>query len=87
MKKNVLSYEPALALFVENSNPLLFYNRIASLGSRLLKKGGSLYFEINEAFGLETAEMLQQHGFEAVRVYQDMQGKDRMISALWPAHA
>lgn len=83
MKENVLSYEPHLALFVEDAEPLLFYRRIGFLATRLLKNGGKLYFEINEAFGEETVEMLHQYGFHSVCVHRDMQGKDRMVAADW----
>ncbi len=86
MKENVLSYEPHLALFVEDGDALLFYRRIAFLATKLLKAGGFLYFEINEAFGGETAEMVREMGFNAVQTHKDMQGKDRMLSARWAAH-
>ena len=84
MKENVLSFEPHLALFVEDTDPLIFYRRIAFLATHLLKKGGSLYFEINEAFGEETAGMLRLSGFHSIRIQQDMQGKDRVVAAEWP---
>jgi release factor glutamine methyltransferase len=81
MQPNVLDYEPHSALFVPNANPLLFYNTIADFALQTLEKGGKLYFEINEIFGAETKDMLQQKGFANVAVIKDMQGKDRMTVA------
>ncbi len=82
MEKNVLAFEPELALFVPDSNPLLFYDRIADFGKQHLKNGGFLYFEINEAFGNECSEMLQQKGYSEVLIKKDIHGKDRMIRAV-----
>lgn len=84
MKENVIFYEPHLALFVADTEPLLFYRRITFLATHLLKRGGSLYFEINEAFGKEVIGMLTDYGFHAANIHQDMQGKDRMVAAVWP---
>lgn len=81
MKENVLNWEPHLALFVENHNPLLFYNRIAEVGLRLLKKGGKLYFEINQAYGEEMFHLLEQKGYKNVQVLKDIYGKDRIVMA------
>lgn len=81
MHANVLEHEPHLALFVPDNAPLLFYERIAKLAYERLKKNGWLYFEINENFGEETAEMLLKEGFEDIRVIEDMQGKKRMTEA------
>lgn len=79
MRQNVLAYEPHLALFVEDNNPLLFYEAIADFGLSRLKEEGLLYFEINEHFGKEICEMLQKRGYKEIVLKQDMQGKDRMI--------
>lgn len=81
MKENVLAWEPHLALFVENHNPLLFYNRIAEIGLTILKKGGRLYFEINQAFGHEMWQLLEQKGYKNVQVLKDVFGKDRIVTA------
>lgn len=82
MNENVLSFEPHLALFVPDNDPLRFYRRIAIVGQHLLRSGGMLYFEINEAFGLETVEMLEAMNYKSVVLLQDMFGKDRMIKAI-----
>lgn len=80
MHQNVLNYEPHLALFVANERPLLFYEAIADFANKHLRKGGNLFFEINEYLGQETAAMLRTKGFTEIILKKDMQGKDRMIS-------
>ena len=82
MSGNVLEYEPALALFVPNDDPILFYKRISKLGLKSLKKEGKLYFEIHENYGKQVTDFLKAVGYLDVILYQDMQGKDRMVSAV-----
>lgn len=84
MLNNVLNYEPLLALFVPDTDPLCFYRRIATAGLQVLSAKGRLYFEIHENFGGETTEMLKEMGYNEVRVLQDLNGKDRMIRAIKP---
>ncbi|GAB5526763.1 MAG: peptide chain release factor N(5)-glutamine methyltransferase [Roseivirga sp.] len=81
MSANVLDFEPGLALFVPDSNPLLFYDRIASLAMKSLQPGGTLYFEIHEGYGKNVVELLQNKGFTGVTLKKDLQGKDRMTKA------
>ncbi|WP_131537103.1 peptide chain release factor N(5)-glutamine methyltransferase [Pedobacter nototheniae] len=81
MHKNVLTFEPHLALFVSDENPLIFYNVIADFALSNLTENGQLFFEINEYLGTETIEMLKNKGFNDVELRKDMQGKDRMIKA------
>jgi release factor glutamine methyltransferase len=81
MKPNVMEWEPHTALFVEDADPLLFYRRIAQLAEKLLKEGGWLYFEINEAYGKQVADLLEQKGFMEVKTLKDLQKKDRMVQA------
>jgi len=81
MESNVLEHEPHIALFVENSDALLFYRIISGLAIRMLKPGGALYFEINSYLGLQTLELVQSFPFSEVRLIQDISGKDRMIRA------
>ncbi|GGK74556.1 peptide chain release factor N(5)-glutamine methyltransferase [Rufibacter glacialis] len=83
MRQNVLAFEPHLALFVPNEDPLLFYRRIAGVAQQLLKPGGRLFFEINERFAQATIDMLQQAGYQQVEAHQDLRGKERMVVALW----
>lgn len=84
MSANVLNYEPDLALFVPDKEPLLFYDRIAGLASDSLTSGGSLYFEIHEAYGPAIIDLLTGKGFIHVELKEDLQGKDRMIKAIKP---
>ena len=83
MHQNVLGHEPPQALFVSDEDPLLFYNVIANQATHCLNPGGALYFEINEAFGNETGTLVEQVGFRAVSVHQDLQGKDRFVRGVW----
>ncbi|WP_439880978.1 peptide chain release factor N(5)-glutamine methyltransferase [Pontibacter sp. MBLB2868] len=82
MRENVLQFEPHLALFVPNADPLKYYKRIAAIGLELLKKGGKLYFEINEQYGAQVAKLLLEHGYSRAEVVQDLFGKDRMVEAV-----
>ena len=81
MDANVLEWEPGLALFVPDEDPLRFYNRIVRLGSELLLPGGKLYFEINQVYGQETAHILEMNQYRDVRVIKDIFGKDRIVTA------
>lgn len=85
MSRNVLDYEPHLALFVPDSDPLMFYRRIAELAAQWLKNGGMLFFEINERYGKETVQLLENMQYGNVELHQDFYGKDRMVSAVWNA--
>ena len=84
MHANVLDWEPHTALFVPDSDPLLFYRTIAEKGLTLLKPGGSLYFEINRAHGKETMEMLAALGYTSIELRKDFAENDRMIRAVKP---
>jgi release factor glutamine methyltransferase len=81
MQRNVLDWEPELALFVPDDDPLRFYRRIAWLGRRILTPGGRLYFEINQAYGAETMEMLRGLDYRDITLKKDMEGNERMIKA------
>lgn len=81
MEANVLEWEPHLALFVPDDDPLRYYRRIAVLGRELLTVGGRLYFEINRAFGQEMTTMLQEQGYTEVRVRKDISGNNRFVTA------
>jgi release factor glutamine methyltransferase len=82
MSKNVLDHEPGLALFVSDDDPLIFYSRIADFALIHLNAGGSLYFEINEAYGNECSAMLHEKGFSETELKKDIHGKDRMIRSV-----
>ena len=84
MHANVLDWEPHTALFVPDSDPLLFYRTIAKKGLTLLKPGGRLYFEINRAHGKETMDMLAALGYTHIELRKDFAENDRMIRAVKP---
>jgi release factor glutamine methyltransferase len=81
MLDNVLEYEPNLALFVADNNPLLFYKKIGELAAKSLNCGGKLYFEINEKYGNEILEMLRKIGFVDIALKKDINDKNRMLKA------
>jgi release factor glutamine methyltransferase len=82
MHKNVLDYEPDLALFVPDSDPMLFYREIAQKGLLALKKGGKIYFEIHEEYGKGVVELVQKLGYSQVQCIQDLNGKDRIVKGV-----
>lgn len=81
MEPNVLNWEPSLALFVPDADPLRFYRRIATLALDMLADGGRLYFEINRAFGEATVSMLRKTGYHTVRLQKDISHNDRFVIA------
>ncbi len=86
MNRNVLDFEPKLALFVEDENPLIFYKAITEFASRHLTETGHLYFEINEKYGKELSDLMLSHNFKNVEIIKDINGKDRMVKGgrgLW----
>ena len=78
MHINVTNFEPAMALFVEDSDPLIFYREIARIAKSRLSDRGALLFEIHELLADETLQMLQKEGFEA-ELRHDFLNKPRMI--------
>ena len=76
-----LEWEPRLALAVDDTAPIKFYERIADLGNVYLERGGSLYFELNEYYAENVFEMLQSKSYSSIEIALDMQGKKRMIRA------
>ncbi len=81
MNDTVLQFEPHLALFVENNDPLLFYKVIADFALANLNPTGKLYFEINQQLGREVIELLENKGFSNVTLHKDLSDNDRMVSA------
>ena len=78
MHVNVTRYEPHEALFVDDADPLVFYRAIARAARTMLSEGGSLLFEVHEAWAERTAEMLRREGFGQTEVRIDLFGKPRM---------
>ncbi len=79
MKKNVVDYEPHLALFVSDNEPLIFYEAISDFGQKHLHEEGKIYLEIHEEIGEKVKALFQQNKYASVEIKKDMQGKDRMI--------
>jgi release factor glutamine methyltransferase len=82
MKGNVIKYEPHDALFVPDTNPLIFYKAIADFSLNHLRSGGSLYFEINENLLANLSEMLKNNGFCNIQIKKDINSKYRMLKCL-----
>tara|TARA_R110002020_G_scaffold287791_2_gene503264 strand:+ start:4169 stop:5032 length:864 start_codon:yes stop_codon:yes gene_type:complete len=79
MKNNVVEHEPGLALFVSDGDPLIFYKKITRLALSHLKKGGVLFFEINQYLGEEMKQLLEAENFSEIELRKDMFGNDRML--------
>jgi len=80
--EKVKTYEPHLALFVQNDDALIFYKKLADFSTRHLNSNGKLYVEINEKLGADVLKLFKSKGFETVEIRKDMQGKDRMVKAI-----
>lgn len=81
MHSNVLDFEPHMALFVEDQDPLLFYREIAQKARLHLKKSGLLFFEIHERYAQDMLDLLLALGFNNIELKEDLQGKPRMLKA------
>jgi len=79
MQANVLDYEPHNALFVPDSDPLLFYREISEFAAHRLVPGGRLFFEINEQLAKETAALMESRGFRDIEIVRDLFSKDRFV--------
>lgn len=79
IKKNVLNYEPHLALFVEDHDALIFYRKIAEIAQKNLSENGQLFFEINQYLGNEMKDLLQKMNFKNIELKKDIYGNDRMV--------
>ncbi|WGU68295.1 peptide chain release factor N(5)-glutamine methyltransferase [Capnocytophaga canimorsus] len=81
MRRNVLDYEPHLALFVSDENPLIFYQKITELAKKSLNDNGQLFFEINQYLSKDTLKMLENKDFKPI-LRNDLNGNPRMIRAV-----
>ena len=81
MEANVKDYEPGQALFVPDNDPLLFYKAIAPYAAQSLERGGRLYLEINQRFGNEVKCLLEENGFDEVRIIEDSYGNTRFVTS------
>jgi len=82
MSQNVVDFDPHIALFVPDNDPLIFYREISIKSFPILRKDGMLFFEIHESYGNEVVELLKEIGYKSIELRKDLQGKDRMIKAL-----
>ena len=81
LHKNVTDFEPHLALFVQDNDPLIFYGKIAEFALSHLTAGGRLYVEIHQSLGRQCCQLLESMGFQSVELRKDLSGNDRMISS------
>ncbi|MDP4267387.1 MAG: peptide chain release factor N(5)-glutamine methyltransferase [Bacteroidota bacterium] len=81
MNKNVTDFEPSLALYVSDENPLIYYKAIIEFSTLHLKKGGNIYLEINENKSEEIKIMLLNSGYKDIKILKDIHDKNRFISA------
>ena len=79
--ENVLNFEPEISLFVENDNPIIFYEAIVKYAKSNLSENGFLFFEIHPDFSAEISDLLKLKGFINIELRKDLQGKNRMIKA------
>ena len=82
MSPRVYEHEPLEALFVPSSDPLRYYREIASQGEERLLRGGCVFVEVNEQFAQKVSSLFESSGFQTVRVFRDMQGKERFVQFL-----
>jgi len=85
MRNNVLDFEPHIALFVPDNNPLMYYKSILNIAEEILLPEGRLYFEINEAFGESMVNLLTEFGYSDIKIINDINNKERIIKAIMHA--
>lgn len=81
MNKNVIDYEPEIAIFVDDNNPFIFYKIIAKKAKKILNRNGKIYFEINENYSEEVLKILKDYGYVNIKLKKDINDRDRMIKA------
>ena len=81
MNKNVIDYEPEIAIFVDDNNPFVFYKIIAKKAKKILNRNGKIYFEINESYSAEVIKILKYYGYVNIKLKKDINDRDRMIKA------
>jgi len=82
MNRNVLDFEPPEALFVNDSEPLVYYISILKMAEKILLPGGKIYFEINEAMGIEMINLFKASGYSEINLVKDINDKDRIIRGI-----
>lgn len=84
MNKNVLEYEPSLALFVDDEDPLIFYKQIIKFSYQYLNTGGKIFCEINQYLGKESKYLFESEGFQNVKILKDFKDNYRILSCSLP---
>ena len=82
LNRNVLNFEPHLAIFVDNSDPLIFYKAIAAYAQNRLSKNGCIFVELDEGQATDLKKLMKKSGF-LPELRKDMQGRDRMMKMIW----
>jgi len=83
MQPNVVKYEPHIALFVPDNDPLIFYRSIADFGNHRMHKDGIIFVEIHEDLASPLREIFRSAGYSRIELRRDMQGKERMMKVQW----
>ena len=84
MRDNVLNWEPHNALFVSDSDPLIFYRNILEFAKNNLNQDGEIWFEINEYLGKEMTDLCKGYGFSDIEIFKDFRGKERALKTTRP---
>jgi release factor glutamine methyltransferase len=79
MEINVLEHEPETALFVPDTDPLLFYREITIKATQMLAQGGSLFFETNRRYAKDVSAIMRNNGFSDIEIRKDFMGNERMV--------
>jgi release factor glutamine methyltransferase len=82
MHRNVLDFEPHEALFVPDDDPLVYYRAILNAAKIMLKPGSKIYFEINEAMGINLCRLMESYNYTGIQLIKDINGKDRIIKGV-----
>lgn len=82
MHRNVLNFEPHSALFVEDQDPLVYYEAILDISEKYLSRNGRIYFEINEALGKEIMDLMNAYGIQEAEIIKDINGRDRIAKGI-----
>jgi release factor glutamine methyltransferase len=83
IRPNVKEFEPDLALFVDDKDPLYYYGHILNFAKNHLREGGIIYLEVNRYLAKETKQLLETEKFSEIELKKDFLGNDRMIKAIW----
>jgi release factor glutamine methyltransferase len=83
MDQHILDYEPDVALYVPDDDPLVFYKAIARKAKGKFLRGGFIYFEINEEFGQQICTLLADEGYKKIEQFSDIHNRPRIVRAVY----